>query len=144
MQSKIFVILDPQWTKKSHDSGSWQQSLMANDWITRSRWECNKRPTMYCYSQNNGSCLLMYINLKILGFFSLPEWARKDFFPLLFSLSLPCWMFYFVNLLWTSATMSGGAHMKTVDGAEVPLVCSTILMGWVSTSAPDLEPGTFP
>lgn len=34
--------------------------------------------------------------------------------------------------------------MKTVDGAEVPLVCSTILMGWVSTSAPDLEPGTFP
>lgn len=53
MQSKIFVILDPQWTKKSHGSASWQQSLMANDWITRSRWECNKRPTTYCYSQNN-------------------------------------------------------------------------------------------
>jgi len=53
MQSKIFVILDPQWTKKLHGTGSWQQSLMANDWITRSRWECNKRPTKYGHSQNN-------------------------------------------------------------------------------------------
>lgn len=55
---KYLLSLTHNEPKKLHGSSSWQWSLMANDWITRSRWECNKRPTKYCHSRNNKGFLM--------------------------------------------------------------------------------------